>query len=212
MNYLEFREKLLPDGCFSIHQVRAYFPEFDRNNLTRWTGKGLLVKLRQGWYVFSELKQRPDFQRYIACRIYRPSYISLHTALSIYGMIPEAVTDVTSVTTLKTANFDNGFGHYSYQSVKPELFFGYRPVELPTGTAAGTPRQTWMISDAEKALLDLLYLYPFYDSEAELEQLRLDEDYMTSELDLARLQEFQRRICCAALDARVRKLLKIYGL
>ena len=127
-------------------------------------------------------------------------------------MIPEAVTDVTSVTTLKTASFDNGFGHYSYQSVKPELFFGYRPVELPTGAAAGTPRQTWMISDAEKALLDLLYLYPFYDSEAELEQLRLDEDYMTSELDLARLQEFQRRIGCAALDARVRKLLKIYGL
>ena len=36
--------------------------------------------------------------KYIASKIYTPSYISLHSALSIYGIIPEAVTDVTSVT------------------------------------------------------------------------------------------------------------------
>ena len=29
----------------------------------------------------------------------------------------------------------------------------------------------------EKVLLDLLYLYPFYDSEQELEELQSDKDY-----------------------------------
>ena len=153
VSYIEFKEKLLPEGCFSIHQARLYFPTFDRNNLTRWTKKGLLFRLRQEWYAFPELLQRPDFARYIAGRIYRPSYISLHTALSIYGLIPEAVSSITSVSTLKTARFENAFGQYTYQNVKPELFFGYKPVILPLNTAIiNAPKQAWMLAHPEKAL------------------------------------------------------------
>lgn len=213
VSFIEFKEKLLPEGCFSIHQARLYFPTFDRNNLTRWTKKGLLLRLRQEWYAFPELLQRPDFARYVACRIYRPSYISLHTALSIYGMIPEAVSSITSVSTLKTAKFENAFGQYAYQNVKPDLFFGYKPVMLPLNTAIINPPQlAWMLAHPEKALLDLLYLYPFYDSEEELEQLRLDDDFMTGELDLDRLSEYQQKMRNKALNARVKKLLKIYNL
>ena len=92
-------------------------------------------------------------------------------------MIPEAVTSITSISTLKTARFENKFGQYSYQNVKPELFFGYKPVELPINTALiNAPKLTWLLAQPEKALLDLLYLYPFYDNNTELEQLRLDED------------------------------------
>jgi len=213
VSYIEFKERLLPEGCFSLHQAQLYFPTFDRNNLTRWTKKGLLQRLRQEWYAFPELLQRPDFSRYVAGRIYRPSYISLHTALSIYGMIPEAVTCITSVSTLKTARFENAFGQYTYQNVKPELFFGYKPVMLPANTAIiNAPQMSWMLAHPEKALLDLLYLYPFYNNEQELEQLRLDEDYMTDELDLVRLSEYQQKMGNKALDARVKKLLKIYDL
>ena len=104
VSYLEFKSALLPEGCFSIHQVRTFFPLFDRNNLSRWIKKGLLIRLRREWYTFPELLQRPEFSHYIAGRFYRPSYISLFTALSIYGMIPEAVMSITSVTTLKTAS------------------------------------------------------------------------------------------------------------
>jgi len=213
VGYIEFKEKLLPEGCFSIHQARLYFPTFDRNNLTRWTKKGLLLRLRQEWYAFPELLQYPDFSRYISCRIYRPSYISLHTALSIYGMIPEAVTSITSVSTLKTARFENAFGRYAYQNVKPELFFGYKPVMLPVNTAIiNAPQRAWMLAHPEKALLDLLYLYPFYDNEQELVGLRLDEGFMTEELDLNRLSDYQEKMSNKALDTRIRKLLKFYDL
>jgi hypothetical protein len=76
----------------------------------------------------------------------------------------------------------------------------------------GKPQKAWMLAYPEKALLDLLYLYPFYDNEEELEQLRLDEDFLNDGLDLARLRDYQQRIAMGALDDRVRKLLKLYDI
>ncbi len=73
-------------------------------------------------------------------------------------------------------------------------------------------QQTWYLAEPEKALLDFLYLYPFYDDEAELANLRLDESYMTEELNIDRLMEYSRRIDSKALNHRIGTLLKIYGL
>lgn len=212
-SYIEFHDKLQPQGCFSINQARFLFPTFDRNNITRWTKRGLLIKLRQEWYAFPEMLQRPDFARYVANRIYCPSYISLHTALSIYGMIPEAVTSITSISTLKTASFSNAFGNYTYQNVKPTIFFGYKPILLPEGNATIKPTKiAWYLAHPEKALLDLLYLYPFYDNEAELEALRLDDYFMANELDQNRMQEYLTKMNNKALNKRVKLLMKIHGL
>lgn len=191
-----------PYGCFNVQQVKIAFPDFDRTNYTRWVKQGLLLRLRQEWYAFPDMLKEPDFARFVAERIYRPSYISLHSALSFYGMIPEAVVRITSVSTLKTVSFENDFGQYSYQSVKPTYFFGYAPRQTLSG-------RSFMLAHPEKALLDLLYLYPQYNTEDEIEELRLDEDYMTSELNLERLEEYQHRIGSKALDARV-KLLRQY--
>ena len=105
MSFLEFKEQLFDLACFNIYQIYAWQPDFDRNNLTRWTKKEYIVRLRQGYFTFSEYKNKPDYFLYFANRIYRPSYISLHSALSFYGMIPEAVVQITSVTSLKTASF-----------------------------------------------------------------------------------------------------------
>lgn len=125
MTFLEFKDKMFDLACFSIHQVYAWKPNFDRNNLTRWVKKGYLIRLRQGYFAFYEYKEKNDYAFYFANRIYRPSYISLHTALAFYGMIPEAVVQITSVTTLKTASFTNDFGQYSYRNLKENLLFGY---------------------------------------------------------------------------------------
>lgn len=98
-------------------------------------------------------------------------------------------------------------------TVKPELFFGYKLVMLPNGVGGiGQPQQAWQIAYPEKALLDLLYLYPFYDNENELEQLRLDENFMTTDLDMDRLRKYQQRMAVNALDTRIKKLLKLYDI
>lgn len=63
--------------------------------------------MRNEYYAFLEFRQVPESARVVIRIIYKPSYISLHSALCLYGMIPEEVVQLTSVTTLKTAKFEN---------------------------------------------------------------------------------------------------------
>jgi len=205
MNFLEFKEQLFDLACFNIYQIYAWQPNFNRNNLTRWVKKGYLVRLRKGYFTFSEYKSKPDYSLYFANRIYRASYISLHTALSFYGMIPEAVVQITSVTTLKTILFTNDFGEYSYKNVKENLMFGYELKPM-------ADNRTIQFATPEKALLDLLYLYPFYNSEQELEELRLDEDYLQHDLNKDLLMEYCDKFGSKALEHRVKLLFKTYDL
>lgn len=203
MNFLSFRNLLYPQGCFNINQVLLWEKDFDRNNLTRWCRKGLLVKLRNEYYAFPEYRQVPGFSRYVANRIYSPSYISLHSALSFYGIIPEEVVQLTSVTTLKTARFENDFGSFHYQNVKASLYFGYDIKMLSYGRGV-------LMATPEKALLDLLYLNPYYTTEQDMEELRLDEDYLANELDAGRLAEYATRIGSRTLDKRLSCLKRVY--
>lgn len=205
MNFIEFRSRFQSLGCFTTNLVYVTYPEFNRNNLVQWIRKGYLIRLRQGYYTFPDYKASTDFALYFANIIYKPSYISLHTALSFYGIIPEAVPEITSVTTLKTKAFMNDVGEYSYKNIKPELMFGYlfRKIEGGRRILFATP---------EKALADLLYLYPFYNTERELEELRLDESYMENDIDTDRLMEFSSRFRSKALSKRIEKLRKAHNI
>lgn len=205
MNYLEFKNRMFDLVCFNTHQVYAWNPDFDRNNFVRWVKKGLLLRLRQGYYTFPEYKSNSDFSLFFANRIYRPSYISLHTALAFYGIIPEAVVQITSVTTLKTASFQNEFGEYVYKSIRKELMFGYDIKPIANG-------QSLQLAQPEKALLDLLYLYPFYSTEEDMENLRIDEDFLQDELNLQRMEDYLLRFKSKALQKRVELLKDTYGL
>ncbi|MDD4590552.1 MAG: hypothetical protein PHG06_09020 [Parabacteroides sp.] len=204
MNFLEFRDNFIEIGCVGTHQIKALYPDFNTNNLTRWIKQGLLIKLRQGFYSFPSLKKQPNFVLYVSNRIYKPSYISLHTALAFYGIIPEAVTQITAVSAMKTATFDNDFGSFTYKKIKENLFFGYELKLLEN--------RNILFATAEKALLDLLYLYPFYNSNEEMEDLRLDEDYLTNDLNVVRLNEYLARFQNKALEKRVELMKKTYGI
>ena len=203
MTYLQFREQWHKVGCFNVYQVRSVIPHFDRGNLTRWVKKGYLVRLRQDWYAFADLLGEAEFSRYVAQKMYAPSYLSLHSALAYYGIIPEAVTQITCVTSNRTAYYTNAFGEYSYQTVKPQLFFGYAPVVLPQG-------YSYLLALPEKALLDLLYLYPQYNTTEALLDLRLDDWWMQEELNVNRLHEFSERAGSAALQNRVELMIDTY--
>ena len=205
MNFQEFRTELIDSVCFTTNQVYAWQPGFDKNNLGRWAKKGFLIKLRNGYYTFLEYRGKPDISLFLANRIYRPSYISLHTALSFYELIPELVVQITSVTSLKTASFTNPFGSFSYQTVKPAFFFGYESKSLTDG-------RTWLIAKPEKALVDLLYLYPFYNTPDDFRDLRLDEDLMPESINPEQMLGFAQRFNSKTLVSRTRLLLKTYNL
>ena len=205
MNFLTFRKQFFRQACVNINQIYAFDPGFDRNNLSRWVKKGLLIRLRQGYYTFAEYKGSNDHVYYFANRIYKPSYISLHTALSFYGIIPEAVTQITSISGLKTARFSNAFGEFAYKSVKEKLFFGYDHKMFVDDL-------TVLFAFAEKAIIDLLYLYPFYGTEDEMKYLRFDRDVLDDALDMERLMQFTSKCGEKALERRIRLFVKVYGL
>lgn len=205
MDYLSFREKIVPLGCVSTEQINLFFPGYDRNSITRWVTAGRLVKLRRGWYALSECAAERDFSLYVAGKMVNPSYLSLQWALSFYGMIPETIVSFTSVTTLKPQQYDNTLGTFVYQSVSPQLFFGFEPRALPGG-------RTYMLATPEKAMLDLLYLHPEYRSEEDMLELRLDEDYLAEDLDSDKLREYLTRWNSPALNKRIRMLFKAYNL
>lgn len=203
MTYTQFYNQWHGLGCFSVHQVHAISPDFNRANWHHWQKSGYIVMLRRGWYAFADYLQQPDYAQYFAGKIYVPSYISLHTALSFYGIIPEAVVEITSVTTQKTCRYENTFGQFSYQTVRPRLFWGFEPKTMRDG-------KQYMMATPEKAIIDLLYLYPQYSSVEDMRELRLDEDWMREELDKERLMGYVERIGSPIIAKRVRLLLTAY--
>lgn len=205
MNYIHFRQTWFDYACFNTNQIYAWRSNFDRNNLSRWLKKGLLVRLRQGFYTFPDYKHKPDFTYYFANQMYKPSYISLHSALSFYGVIPESVVQITSITPLKTALFKNEFGEYSFKTVKNSLIFGYNLKPIADGREI-------KFASVEKALLDLLYLYPFYNSKKEILELRLDEDFLHMDMNVELLKTYSAMFKSKSLESRVNILLEAYGL
>lgn len=198
-----FRKEFIDQVCFTTNQIYAWYPAFDKNNLSRWVKKGYLIKLRNNLYTFSELKSLNNIHFYLANRIYRPSYLSLHTALAFHGLIPESIVQTTSVSTMKTTRFQNDSGSFSYKKIKNELFFGYAHLDF-------TCDKTFMIAMPEKALLDFFYLYPFYNTEREIAGLRMDEEILSELIQINRLQEFLSRFKNKALEKRIKLFRKCY--
>jgi hypothetical protein len=83
--------------------------------------------------------------------------------------------------------------------------FGYEPRPFGDG-------YTIAYATREKALLDLLYLYPFYNTSAEMENLRLDQESLHEDMQITQLENFLAAFKSTALEKRVRLLRKVYEL
>lgn len=203
MTFQDFRQAFFHEICFTTNQVFAWQQTFDKNNLVRWTQKGYLFKLRNGYYTFREYRNTENINLFIGNRIYKPSYISLHTALAFYGLIPEAIAQTTSVSTLKTTAFINQLGEFSYKTVKPAFFFAYQQLSYQKD-------RNILMATPEKALLDLLYLYPFYNTLDEMHSLRLDENVLGELLNIDHYRNCIKLLNNKALKHRANLLLKAY--
>lgn len=123
-----------------------------RNQLERWRRKKLLIKLKKGLFLFNANDRKINPSRaYIANQLYSPSYLSLEYALNYYGLIPERVSDLTSITTRKTFRVTNEIGVFIYQHIKPVAFRGFVEVIDESGLI-------FFVAEPEKALVDFFYL------------------------------------------------------
>jgi len=112
--------------------------------------KGLLIRLKRGLYVVSpEISDKELSVGLIANHLYGPSYVSLHWALRFYGLIPERIDTVTSITTRHTREFENSLGRFTYRGVSQEYF----PIGIKSQEDAGLH---FLLASPEKALCDML--------------------------------------------------------
>lgn len=151
-----------------------------RDKITRLMRKKAIVRVKKGLYVFGEAYARQPFSREtLANLIYGPSYISLEYALSFYGMIPERVEVVTSVTNKRNKFFKTPAGNFSYACIPPQMFnAGMTQVALDE-------THNILIATKEKALADKVFLAKKIGTEREMaayifENLRIEPEMLKS--------------------------------
>ncbi len=145
--------------------------------IKRNLGSGLFLKLKNGFYAIKDSSPSPYS---VANKLYQPSYVSLEKALSHYGVIPETVYAVTSVTTKATREFETPSGTFSYQKIKRTAFTGYGPVNMDG--------ETVLMAQPEKALVDYLYFSDLNGSEPN-ERMHLENLDKKKVVDFAALFE-----------------------
>lgn len=201
MKFLDFQKRFSGFPLISVGEIEKVFPNFDRNALTRWQKAGYLEKIRNIHYRIAGTPISSETELFfIANRIYHPSYVSLQSALSWYGFIPEGVFTLTSVTTLKTQTFSTTIGTFTYKTIKPNLFFGYRLEAL------GNFR--FKIADPAKAFLDLLYLFPELNTPDHFHELRLNFWEIQEKFNRSVFEEYLAVFKIKSLDLRANLFLQ----
>ncbi|MCD6115954.1 hypothetical protein J7K93_02975 [bacterium] len=195
MNYNEFRTKMKLYPVFSVREIRKLFPGFDSRRLVEWQERGYIEKLRNSFYCFKDIETEEQFLSYLANVIYRPSYVSLESALSVYGFIPEHVFQTISCTTLKTQIFNTKRGRFVYHHLKPKFHFGYKFMPWKNFN--------YLIAEPEKALIDYLYLHPEIKNVSDIDSLRWNVFKINDTISLSKLDIYCALISSAALEKRI---------
>jgi predicted transcriptional regulator of viral defense system len=203
MNYLSFREAFKDFTVFSVRDIRRADAGFHRRRLNEWQDKGYIRKVIKGFYIFADLPIDEMILFEIANRVYKPSYISLESALAHYQLIPESVFGVTSVSTRRSYRFPGALADLRYRTVKPELFFGYALV-----SARGRGIK---IALPEKSVLDFLYLNPGFRSGPDFESLRFDADRFRGTVSVRDLRSAAARFGGKTFAGRVDRFLAFMG-
>lgn len=109
-----------------------------------------VIRLKKGLYVCSpEVTGIALSTELIANHLYTPSYISMSSALRYYGLIPEEVYVMQSMTLKHSRYFDTPVGRFEYTRISKDSF----------SVGLSSIRKTdyaFVIATPEKALCDLV--------------------------------------------------------
>ena len=156
---------------------------------------GDLIAVKNGLYIPGpSLKISGPEPFLIANHLRGPSYVSMETALSYWGLVPERVYETSSVTIKDSKTFTTPAGRFRYFNAPlPYYSFGVEIIAL-------TARQVDLVASPEKALCDKIVMTSgiLLRSTKQtrtflVEDLRIDED-MLRRLD-------RKEIACWASDA-----------
>lgn len=142
--------------------------------IKRAIAEGKLIHLRRGLYAFGKRYQCQSISTFeLAQNIYAPSYVSLESALSFHGLIPEGVPTVTSACLKRSREFSTPFGMFSFSRIPWFNFIGVDRIQ--------SDGSSFLMADPAKALVDYVYIYKkdWIDSNPLLTSLRIEQDDLT---------------------------------
>lgn len=141
--------KLLQAKELSLFTLNDFSKLFNIDNrqtlykkIARLEKAQIIQKLIKGKYLFLF---QPANDYTLANFLYQPSYISLESALSFYGIITGFPYQITSVSVKPTKSIEIGEKEFRYSQIESSLFWGYEK------------QDDFLLADKEKALLDYIY-------------------------------------------------------
>lgn len=174
--------KEFAEAPFSRHLMLELLQGYKRPNdkIHELIKSGELLSIKRGLYIpgpNTDLSTPDPFL--IANHLRGPSYVSLESALSYWGGIPEHVYEISSVTTKPSKKYNTPVGRFVYQQLPSTYYsFGVRSVEI-------SPKQTFLIASPEKAICDKIILTPSINLRSVketlaflLEDLRIDDEFL----------------------------------
>jgi len=166
----------LPVPVFTASEIYLLIPGSADTRyalIKRAIADGDIIQIKRGVYTLSDLYRKAKLNLYSVSLIMVPqSYISVETALSNYGWIPEAVKSITAVTSRPSTEFITPIGHFSYERVPQNILFaGVERMQDNDGNV-------WFQATPLKALADYVYLHQcdWNSSQPLIESLRIERE------------------------------------
>jgi len=168
---------------FSSADLQKLLQTSTNNYANIFAGKlvneGVLERVSKGYYILVSDKPS-DFK--VANILYRPSYISLESALSYYGIMIQSPQQVTSISTKRATIRENKGKTFSYVHLDQKYFTGYQRIE------------GFLIATPEKALVDTMFFVALGKASLSIEELNLEL------IDIGKVEAFASTIINRAFN------------
>lgn len=171
---------------------KAARPVFTRTEAEFWSGRdgpalnallkravkaGDIIRYRRGLYGLAPRFARQRIHPFaLAQYIHGPSYISVESALSHHGWIPEAVYSISSVTMTRSKKYETSAGLFLFNHIPQSILFaGVSSEKLPDGGSCFMARPL-------KAIADYVYMHrhTWHTVRPLVESLRIEEDQLST--------------------------------
>ncbi len=146
-----------PGGLFDDSVIRNLFPGSSEGARKLFVHRAVhskeVLRLKPGLYCLAEPYRKTHPHPFlVAAVLHSPSHISLESALSFHGLIPEAVREITSVTVSRSRTFKNPLGVFSFVRVPAnDPRAGVQAIELE-------PNAWAFVATPLRAIADLVYV------------------------------------------------------
>jgi len=154
---MNFRKKIREYANVPItrHLILDLLKDYNRPNdkISELIKNEELVSVKRGLYLVGNTLDLPKPESFLVANHLRgPSYVSIESALSYFGLIPERTYEISSVTTKTSKKYRTPAGRFSYSHLPlPYYSFGIQYVEIAS-------KQFVLIASPEKAICDKIIL------------------------------------------------------